>query len=71
MIERDYKLFINALSKITNKGLRNWINNLPAILWANRFTIRRSTRHIPFYFLYNKEPILSIKFKIPTWRIFP
>jgi hypothetical protein len=71
MIEKDHKPLINALSKITNKGLRNWVNNLPAILWANRSIIRRSTEHTPFYLLYDKEPILPIKLKIPTWRIFP
>jgi hypothetical protein len=71
MIERGYKLFINALSKMTNEGFRNWVNNLPAILWANRSIIRRSTGHTSFYLLYDREPILFIKFKIPTWRIFP
>jgi hypothetical protein len=70
MIERDYKLFINALSKITNGELKNWIDNLLAILWADRSIIRRSTGHIPFYLFYSREPILLIKFKIPIWRIF-
>jgi hypothetical protein len=66
MIERGYKLFIDALFKITNGGLGNWIDNLSAVLWADRFTVRRSTRYIPFYLLYGREPILPIKFKVPT-----
>jgi hypothetical protein len=70
MIERDYKLLINTLSKMTNRGLGNWVDNLLIILWADRFTIRRSTRHIPFYLFYNRKPILPIKLKIPIWRIF-
>jgi hypothetical protein len=70
MIERGYKLFINALSKMTNKRLGNWVNNLPAVLWADRFIIKRSTGHIPFYLFYSREPVLFIKFKIPIWRIF-
>jgi hypothetical protein len=32
MIERGHKPFINALSKITNEGLGNWVNNLFTIL---------------------------------------
>jgi hypothetical protein len=32
MIERDHKLLINALSKMTNEGLENWVNNLSVIL---------------------------------------
>jgi hypothetical protein len=66
MIEKDHKLLINTLSKITNKEFKNWIDNLPAILWADRSTIRRSTGHTPFYLFYNREPILLIKLKIPT-----
>jgi hypothetical protein len=70
MIERGYKLLINALFKIINKGFGNWVNNLFAVLWADRFTVRRSTRHIPFYFFCGREPVLPIKLEIPIWRIF-
>jgi hypothetical protein len=71
MIERDHKSLVNALSKIINGGLGNWINNLSAILWADRSTVRRSTRYTPFYFLCGREPVLPIKLEVPTWRIFP
>ena len=70
MIERDYKLFINALFKIINKGLGNWIDNLFIVLQADRSTVRRSIRHIPFYFLYSREPVLPIELDVPIWRIF-
>jgi hypothetical protein len=70
MIERGYKLLINALSKMTNGGLGNWVNNLLAVLWADRFIVRRSIGHIPFYLFYGREPVLFIKFEVPTWRIF-
>jgi hypothetical protein len=71
IIEKDHKLLINALSKIINREFRNWIDNLLAVLWTDRSTVRRSTGYIPFYLLYGKEPILPIKLKVPTWRIFP
>jgi hypothetical protein len=71
MIKKGYKPFIDALSKMTNGGLGNWINNLSIILWADRFTVRRSIRHTPFYLFYGREPVLPIKFDIPIWRIFP
>jgi hypothetical protein len=70
MIERGYKLLINALSKMTNGRLRNWVNNLFAVLWIDRFTIRRSTRHTPFYLFYNRKPILLIELEVSIWRIF-
>jgi hypothetical protein len=70
MIERGHKSFINALSKMTNGGLGNWVNNLFIILWADRFTVRRSTEHTPFYLFCDREPVLPIKLEIPIWRIF-
>jgi hypothetical protein len=70
MIERDYKLFVDALSKMTNKGLGNWIDNLFIVLWADRFTIKRLIGHIPFYLFYGRKPVLPIELEIPIWRIF-
>jgi hypothetical protein len=70
MIERGYKLFINALSKMINGGLGNWVNNLSAVLWADRFIVRRLIGYIPFYLFCGREPVLVIKFNIPIWRIF-
>jgi hypothetical protein len=32
--------------------------------------VRRSIRHIPFYFLYSREPVLPIELDVPIWRIF-
>jgi len=32
MIEKNHKLLINALFKITNGEFGNWINNLSAVL---------------------------------------
>jgi hypothetical protein len=70
MIERDHKLLINALSKMTNGELGNWVGNLPAILWVNRSTVRRSIGHTPFYLFCGREPVLPIELEVPIWRIF-
>jgi len=40
MVERGYKPVINALSKMTDEDLENWVDNLYTILWANRVTVR-------------------------------
>jgi hypothetical protein len=66
MIERGYKSFINALFKMTNGGLGNWVNNLFVVLWADRFIVRRSTGYISFYLFYGREPVLFIEFEVPT-----
>jgi hypothetical protein len=53
-----------------NGEFKNWVNNLLIVLWADRSTMRRSIEHIPFYLFYGREPVLPIKLKVPTWRIF-
>jgi hypothetical protein len=70
MIEKGYKSLVNTLSKMINGGFGNWVDNLPIVLWADYFIIRRSIRHTPFYFLCSREPVLPIKLEVPTWRIF-
>ena len=40
MIERGHKPIVDALSKMTNGGLGNWMENLPAVLWADRSTVK-------------------------------
>jgi hypothetical protein len=70
MIERGYKLFVDALFKMTNGGFGNWVDNLFVVLWVDRFTVRRSTGHIPFYLFCGREFVLFIEFEVPIWRIF-
>jgi hypothetical protein len=70
MIERDHKLFVDALSKMINGGLGNWVDNLFAVLWADRFIVRRSIGYIPFYFFCGRESVLFIEFEVSIWRIF-
>ena len=71
MIERGHKPIVDALSKMTNGGLDKWVDNLHAVLWADRTTVRRSTGHTPFYLNCGNEAVLPIELEIPTWRIMP
>jgi hypothetical protein len=43
--------------------------HLYIVLLANRTTIHTPTRHTPFYIVYNREAILPIETRYPTWRI--
>jgi hypothetical protein len=71
IIERGYSPIVNALAKITDGGKGNWVQNLYAVLWADRITVRKSTGYIPFYLNVSSEPILPIELDIPIWKIFP
>ncbi len=44
---------------------------MPAVLWADRSTVRTSTGLIPYYINFGEEPDLLIELEIPTWRILP
>ena len=35
MVKRGHKPIVDALAKMTNRGLDNWVDNLPAVAWAD------------------------------------
>ena len=47
------------------------MRNLPAVLWADRSTVRTSTGLTPYYICCGNEPVLPIELEVPTWRILP
>ena len=71
MIERSHKPIVDALLKISDGGSTNWVQNLPAVLLADRSTVRSSTSLSPYYITCGSEPVLPIELEIPTWRILP
>ena len=71
MVERGHKPIVDALSKMTNGGLLKWVDNLHAVLWADRTTVKKSTGHTPFYLNHGCEPMLPIELEIPTWNVLP
>ena len=56
---------------MTNRGLKNWMENLPAIAWADKITTCFSTNKTLFYLNYSREMVLSIDMELPTWKILP
>lgn len=71
MIERGHKPIVDALSKMSDGGSTNWVRNLPAVLWADRSTVRTSNGLTPYYISCGNEPVFPIELEIPTWRILP
>ena len=71
MVERGHKPIVDALSKMTSGGIENWVENLPAVAWADCTTTRFSTGETPFYLNCRKEAVLPIEMDLPTWQILP
>jgi hypothetical protein len=63
MIKKDHKSLFDALSKMSDEELENWMNNLHVVLWADRFT-------------YASEWVGSVRFRfgfcwigsLPDWN---
>lgn len=46
-----------------------WINHLPAVLWANRITIRYTTGYLPLRRMFGQDALLPIKLQNLTWNM--
>ncbi len=69
MIKRDHRSLFNALFKMFDEELENWIDNLHVVLWADRFTVKSIIDLTSFYLQCDSESMLSIELEISIWRI--
>jgi len=67
LIERGHQGFIHGLSKMI--GL--WVDNLAAITWAERVSLRRPTGYSPAQLVLGQNPVLPIELVVPTWQSLP
>jgi hypothetical protein len=69
MIERGHKLIVDALAKLIDSGLGNWVRNLSLVLFADYTLVHQPTGKTPFWVVYGREAVLPIELKFRTWRI--
>jgi hypothetical protein len=69
MIKKNHKLLFDALFKMYDEKLKNWIDNLHVVFWVDRFIVKFIIDLISFYLQRDNESMLSIKLKIFIWRI--
>ncbi|GJR22124.1 reverse transcriptase domain-containing protein [Tanacetum coccineum] len=50
------------------KGNKNWIEELPHVLWAHRTTIKSSHGDTPFSLTYGTEAVIPAEIGMPTYR---
>ncbi|GKC33645.1 reverse transcriptase domain-containing protein [Tanacetum coccineum] len=48
---------------------KNWIKELPHVLWAHRTMIKSSHGDIPFSLTYGTEAVIPAEIRMPTYRI--
>jgi hypothetical protein len=66
-IKGGHKVIINALAKL--KG--PWVNNLHAVLLADRVSIQENTGYLLYQLVTGQNPVLPIKLALLTWQTLP
>ena len=65
LIERGYQPIIDALAKLGQK----WVEHLPAVLWADRVTTRRSIGFTPYKLVFGQDCLLPVELHATTWAM--
>ena len=65
LIQRGHQPIIDALAKLGP----HWVEHLPAILWADRITTRRSTGFAPYKLVFGQDCVLPVETEAMTWAM--
>lgn len=68
MVERGHQPVVNGLAKHAATTGTRWIDALPAMLWADRTTVKSTTGMTPVQVIYGAEHILPIEIDVYSWR---
>ncbi len=70
VVERGHKQLVDGLSKAcAGDSIRKWPDHLISVLWADRITVRKSTKFSPFELVYGRKCLLPIDVIFSTWQI--
>ncbi|GJV27203.1 reverse transcriptase domain-containing protein [Tanacetum coccineum] len=47
---------------------KNWVEEVPHVLWAHRTTIKISNGHTPFSFTYSTKAVIPVEIGMPSMR---
>lgn len=67
-VEVAHRALIRSFRKLCKGTGRNWFDHLPAVIWADRNTVKTSTGLTPFRAVMGWDAVLSIELEIPTWK---
>ncbi|GJR88666.1 reverse transcriptase domain-containing protein [Tanacetum coccineum] len=68
LVERANRSFGDGIKARLGKGNKNWIEELPYVLWAHRTTINSSHGDTPFSLTYGTKAVIPAKIGMPTYR---
>lgn len=67
LVERGHQPLVNTLAKWCEQEPQRWSKVLPAALWADRVTVKRTTGLSPFRLVYGREAVLPVELSVKTF----
>ncbi|GJX61608.1 reverse transcriptase domain-containing protein [Tanacetum coccineum] len=69
LVERANRSLGEGIKARLGEGNKNWIEELPHVLWAHRTMIKSSHGDTPFSLTYYTEAVIPTEIGMPTYRI--
>ncbi|GKA93283.1 reverse transcriptase domain-containing protein [Tanacetum coccineum] len=66
LVERANRSLGEGIKSRMGEGNKNWIEELPHVLWAHRTMIKSSHGDTPFALTYGTEAVISAEIRMPT-----
>ncbi|GJZ72128.1 reverse transcriptase domain-containing protein [Tanacetum coccineum] len=68
LVERANRSLGEGIKASLGEGNKNWLEELPHVLWAHRTMIKSSNDDTPFSPTYRTEAVIPAEIRIPTYR---
>nr|GFB44213.1 reverse transcriptase domain-containing protein [Tanacetum cinerariifolium] len=68
LVERANRSLREGIKARLGQGNKNWVEELPHVLWAHRTIIKSSHGDTPFSLTYGTEVVIPAEIRMPTYR---
>nr|GFA17501.1 reverse transcriptase domain-containing protein [Tanacetum cinerariifolium] len=68
LVERANRSLGEGIKSRLGEGNKNWVEELPHVLWAHRTMIKSSHGDTPFSLTYGTEAVIPTEIRMPTYR---
>nr|GFA97991.1 reverse transcriptase domain-containing protein [Tanacetum cinerariifolium] len=68
LVERANRSLGEGIKARLGEGNKNWVEELPHVLWAHRTMIKSSHDDTPFSLTYGTEAVIPTEIGMPTYR---
>ncbi|GJR42317.1 reverse transcriptase domain-containing protein [Tanacetum coccineum] len=69
LVERENRILGEGIKAHLGEGNKNWLEELPHVLWAHRMLIKSSNDDTQFSLTYGTEAVIPAEIEMPTYRI--